>query len=780
MDEIKSLTKTKEFLDRPLFTGAVKWDASPAVGTFLAEYNKELKGWHYAWCGAKQQKEPHTFTAYMFVQCGPGLLRCIYIVQSSRFTIFSGRRKPKEDKGGGVSMKQEAPVLVKTEPAVANAGDKNGSFSSGFNNNSFYNGHHPQPPPNGSFDRAPDHNFYVAPPPNPSKISYQTGDPTNMTTDGEKNPSFRVPPSAPQTEYSRPSSIPSMPITANGSFSSLLEDDLNRSSQNLSRTNSEDSLLDWDENNSFCSNRGSLVGMNNEELDQLDKFLQEEATAVDDFASSSFADQSGHIVHGPRISGTQNSSMEFMNLALPSIDSTDLKRSSVSSLADLVRSSSFLTDANTPTLAVQQPISFESERSRVVYNYDTYGSSRSLTRGESTPSHESTLGGAQSSFSQSSAKMATSQDPSPADAAIAGIAKVVKEGIQHAHNASRLDIKRKYVLAICEYIWAIRKGREVTDALDLLISKSQKDEDVQSFLMIKNVVSAHSSKYSQRATTLLRHVQSTAQNGERSSEDLTEPSKSAEEDVVNPKKTESQKEEIKHALDALNQLVQSGGKKKRDQDSLSSLEWMSIRSDDSSRGESEPGSAETETEASYVVTNASDVGQKSEHLVNCRVVSRCSSDLGPTTVTEQDPDVRRVRSENSQPLVPDAIPVAQPIDSLFSCWVHLKDSGFGMLWKKRWVVLCPSVLIIHNTSGQRKREVGLEKIVEIQQIKKVHLKIKFRPAKSKKEELQFKIRSTAECEKMMSLLNENALHLKERLNDSKPTFVHSATPITYC
>jgi len=424
-------------------------------------------------------------------------------------------------------------------------------------------------------------------------------------------------------------------------------------------------------------------------------------------------------------------------------------------------------------------MTFESERRRVVYNYDTYGSARSLTR-EGALFHEQTLGSAKSSFSISSAKTATSQDPSPPDAAIAGIAKVVKEGIQHAQNASRLDIKRKYVLAICEYIWAIRKGREVTDALDMLISKNPKDEDVQPFLMIKNVVSAHSSKYSQRATILLRHVQSAAQSGERSSDDLPEPNKSDGEDVANAKKTEGEKEEIKRALDALNQLVQSGDKKKKDQDSLSSFEWMSLRSDDSSRGEPEPGSTETEPEASYLVTNASDVGQKSDHMVDCRVVSRCSSDLGPTTGTEQDPNVRRVRSENSQTLVPDAMPVAQPIDSLFSCGVHLKDSGFGMLYKKRWLVLCPTVLIIYSTNGQRKKEVGLEKIVGVQQIKKVHLKVKVRLTSSKKEDIQFKLASSTDCEKMVSLLNEHAMHLKERLRNSKPAFTQSATPITYC
>jgi hypothetical protein len=75
MDEIKSLTKTKESLDKPLFTGVLSWEmeADGCLGnTFLAEYNKELKGWHYAWCGAKQQKEPHTFTSYMFIESGPG------------------------------------------------------------------------------------------------------------------------------------------------------------------------------------------------------------------------------------------------------------------------------------------------------------------------------------------------------------------------------------------------------------------------------------------------------------------------------------------------------------------------------------------------------------------------------------------------------------------------------------------------------------------------------------------------------------------------------------
>jgi hypothetical protein len=73
--------------------------------------------------------------------------------------------------------------------------------------------------------------------------------------------------------------------------------------------------------------------------------------------------------------GAQNASMEFMNLNLPSMDSMDMKRSSASSLADLVRSSSFLTDGNTPTLAVQQTtMTFESEQERAVFDFHTYGS----------------------------------------------------------------------------------------------------------------------------------------------------------------------------------------------------------------------------------------------------------------------------------------------------------------------------------------------------------------------------------------------------------------------
>jgi hypothetical protein len=210
-------------------------------------------------------------------------------------------------------------------------------------------------------------------------------------------------------------------------------------------------------------------------------------------------------------------------------------------------------------------------------------------------------------------------------------------------------------------------------------------------------------------------------------------------DVEAHNKTDTEKQEIKRALEALHQLVQSGEKKHAAGASLSSLDWLSNSVDSVRIGgsESSQGGGSFRSDA-----GSEGIGSWREEGQPLKVVSRCASDQGPLAMSFKNDTIRKFKSVNGQPpVVIDSISVAQSMDLLFSGWVQQKDGALG-LWKKRWLVLCPTLLTIHNNNGKKeigKKEVELQQIVEVQQVKKLHIKIKCCLSNSKKMDLQFKV-----------------------------------------
>lgn len=417
-----------------------------------------------------------------------------------------------------------------------------------------------------------------------------------------------------------------------------------------------------------------------------------------------------------------------------------------------------------PQAAPLPSMTFESGPEREIFDFQTYGASASGDRRRS----DSSLAHPPPPPTKKTASTPPATSSSQAsDAVVASLAKLVKDGMQHARNASLLDIQRKYVLAICEYIWAIRKAREVSDALDGLMTQNPSQQDMQSYVMIREVVSTHSSKYSQRASLLLKHAQSAAQI-ERESEEATSAASGpgsedhrTTEDLQAQKKVEIEKQEVKRALEALRQLVESGEKKHSSSESISSLDWLS-------------NSVESVRIGSSSVR--SDPGSKDSFSTNDQV-SRSTSDQGakPSASSPTGIGMRRAQSENGwQSIVP------KHLDSLFSGWMMQKDGALG-LWKKRWFVLCPTVMVIYSNGGKQKREFGLEQIIEVQQMKKMCLKIRLRIRDVKKPvDLQFKANTDIECAQLTGLLNENSSCLKERTRNSKPSLLKTAAPITLC
>eukprot|EP00511_Aplanochytrium_stocchinoi_P000094 CAMPEP_0204822768 /NCGR_PEP_ID=MMETSP1346-20131115/952_1 /ASSEMBLY_ACC=CAM_ASM_000771 /TAXON_ID=215587 /ORGANISM="Aplanochytrium stocchinoi, Strain GSBS06" /LENGTH=681 /DNA_ID=CAMNT_0051949153 /DNA_START=329 /DNA_END=2371 /DNA_ORIENTATION=- len=93
--EVEDRTRTKDDAFKPWYGGEpVGGNQARSNDTIVFEFNKNKKGWNYGWVANKHTCDSeHVLRSYIFEQLDESTFKCIFALDSPRFTLFCRRRQ---------------------------------------------------------------------------------------------------------------------------------------------------------------------------------------------------------------------------------------------------------------------------------------------------------------------------------------------------------------------------------------------------------------------------------------------------------------------------------------------------------------------------------------------------------------------------------------------------------------------------------------------------------------------------------------------------------------